>query len=79
MAIQTFTYLIGYNGLIPQYCTIHVPCKPEKIKSINLAIPKYLNTLIKGNAYYRDKARSMLGIPQKRSENYEGTKENYKR
>lgn len=79
MALQTHSYLIGYNGLIPQYCEIRVPCEDIEIKPLSLKVSKNLNNLIKMQSYLKDKARKMIGIPQKRSNNYEGINENYKR
>lgn len=79
MTIETFTYLIGYNGFIPQYCTIQVPQNLPKINSFDCTIPENLNDFIKKQAYFKVKAKNLLGIPQKRSENYEGVNEKHKR
>ena len=31
LPLETFTYLIGYNGFIPQYTTIVVPAIPRNV------------------------------------------------
>lgn len=79
MAVKTFTYLIGYNGLIPQYCTIQVPQTFRKIEPFNCDISPNLNNLIKMRKHLKEKVHQILGIPQKRSNNYEGVNEKYKR
>lgn len=74
------TYLIGYNGLIPQYHTLIVPpADPIEIKPLNLQVSDSVKHYMKLHTLLKDKMKKMIGIPQKRSNNYEGVDKNFKK
>lgn len=72
---QTFTYLIGYNGFIPQYCEIHFPIV-HKVK----IHPKHSSPRPQQNLMLTNRRRFYkIHKTKKTSNNYEGNGENYRR
>lgn len=75
MIVKTFTYLIGYNGFIPQYCELIFPClELEKIH------PKHTSPKPQQNIMLSNRRRFYkVHKTKKISNNYEGTGKNYQR
>lgn len=72
MAVQTLTYLVGYNGFIPQYCEIIFDV-PEKIH------PKHNSPRPQQNLMLTNRRRFYkVHKTKKPSKNYEGIGKNYR-
>lgn len=73
MALKTFTYLIGYTGLTPQYHTLYVDI-PDKIH------PKHSRPKPQQNLMLSNRRRFYkVHKTKKVSKNYEGTGKNFNR
>lgn len=78
MSKQTFTYLIGYIGLIPQYFQLTVPYFPgDFIEKIH---PKHLSSKPQQNIMLSNRRKFYkVHKTKKISNNYEGNGKNYRR